>query len=94
VEVCAGEADLNNTPSLWNISPNPAHHQIRLAITEAQLSAIQQMYIVDMQGKIVQVFNNTLLNNQLDIAMLEAGLYLLHIQENNGQTHLLKFNKL
>jgi hypothetical protein len=71
------------------IYPNPTQDWLTVELKESQLKSIK---ITDMTGKIVLEQHN-LVNNQLDISRLSLGVYILSIEDkegNMGQFQILK----
>jgi hypothetical protein len=71
------------------IYPNPTQDWLTVELKESQLKSIK---ITDMTGKIVLEQHN-LVNNQLDISSLSLGVYILSIEDkegNMGQFQILK----
>ena len=69
--------------------PNPTQDWLTVELKESQLKSIK---ITDMTGKIVLEQHN-LVNNQLDISRLSLGVYILSIEDkegNMGQFQILK----
>jgi hypothetical protein len=69
------------------ISPNPAADRIAIKGIETEFEVI----VRNIQGDIVLA--QRMENNELEIAQLTAGMYLLQITSNN-KTRLVKFTKV
>lgn len=69
------------------ISPNPAAERIAINGIESEFDVI----VRNIQGD--KVFAQRMENNELEIAQLAAGMYLLQITSNN-KTRLVKFTKV
>ncbi len=65
----------------FDVHPNPASNLV--SITLHDNATIERIEITDLFGKNMYQ-TNALTNNQLDIAMLKTGIYLLKISTNNG----------
>lgn len=66
-----------------NIYPNPANDVLNIT---SELATIQTVSIVDLNGRTVKQFevNNT--NSQINVSDLNAGVYMLNIQSEEGKT--------
>jgi hypothetical protein len=70
------EANLNNQITVY---PNPASNM--LTIKTFNNLAIQQLFFLDITGKIIAQFNN---QTEIDLTNIANGMYLLQIQTENG----------
>ena len=74
-----------NSPSLsieeLNIYPNPANHGNFYITITTKLNQIKKVEIFNVLGK--RIFTETLFGKELNIAKLNAGVYILKITENN-----------
>jgi hypothetical protein len=61
------------------VFPNPAID--KLTITTTNNLTIQQLQLLDISGKIIESYDNTMYMN---ISQLENGIYILQIQTNKG----------
>jgi hypothetical protein len=81
-----GAAIENGNPSI-SISPNPAHDQLSVAFETAEKSAYT-IDVIDPAGRIVQSHSSSSVSNevneQMDIASLAKGIYLLRIKTVDG----------
>ncbi len=77
--------DVNNNRHI-SIRPNPSNGQFSLAALQSQPADVQ-LQIADVTGRVVfQSFeNNTVLNKNIDLSHLNAGVYLLNAQTTFGK---------
>jgi hypothetical protein len=80
-----------NRPQL-SVYPNPSADRITIEIDGA--SAITEMTITDMAGKVLLQLQNSAHKQQIDIADLAKGIYLLRAVDEDGTTIQTKFVKL
>lgn len=73
------------------IFPNPANQSFTISLTEIQES-IKQMYIIDMQGKIMLRQEN-LSDNTVNISNLPSGTYIVQVISKSGKNYASKFVK-
>lgn len=62
--------------------PNPANQKVDIIINTATNDAPVNIYIIDLQGRIVAAYDNTALNNNrlvVDISKYEAALYFVKV---------------
>lgn len=79
--------EINADNSLY-IYPNPADNEIHLKYD----GEISELYITDIQGKIVLQFPVRNHNNSLDISKLITGTYIIHIKNTTGGKTKKKFS--
>ena len=66
-----------------NVYPNPTNNLLNLTFNES--TKVQQVTLMDLQGKIVYTNNNVQENTlQINLADFSEGLYMLNVQTNNG----------
>ena len=70
------------------VYPNPASDFLIIKILKPDYK-LKNMEITDMQGRLLKSFNQS----EIDISDLSKGLYLLHIEFENGRRTLEKFIK-
>lgn len=77
-----GWSEISNTEILMNIYPNPTTSILNINILQ-NITHGMQCLIYDISGK--EVFNNTIINNQLtiDLSPLENGIYFLELGTAN-----------
>jgi hypothetical protein len=69
--------------------PNPAQHSVTLQNTS--LLNLTQLSVFDMMGKKVLHKNmNTAESTEISIAQLSSGLYVVSVEEANGNTFTSK----
>lgn len=73
------------------IFPNPANQSFTISLTEIQES-IKQMYIIDMQGKIMLRQEN-LSDNTVNISNLPSGTYIVQVISKRGKEYTSKLVK-
>jgi hypothetical protein len=64
------------------ISPNPASEKI--LINFAEPSSISQIELVNISGQVLQRIQTITFNTEINIAHLQAGMYILRITGKNG----------
>ena len=75
------------------VFPNPASNTITIILPEAYISKNINIALFDLTGKeMISVNNAAYQNQQLDVSIIPAGLYLLQISsgENKMITTLIK----
>lgn len=81
--------DNPNLASDFRIYPNPTHHSFKIN------KDVSELNIFDITGKLVKTFNgNFTQNDAFDISDLTQSIYLIKIENNNGQTLTSKLIKL
>lgn len=60
--------------------PNPANTTVQI---ESKEHTIENSYLTDLAGKIIQDFGS---NHTLDVSQIANGIYLLHVTSPKGQT--------
>ncbi len=70
------------------IFPNPASHVI--TITADDISAVEELRIINQTGKTLRIVYGYTLGNQIEISDLSAGLYFIQIKANDGKQQVLK----
>jgi hypothetical protein len=76
----------------WSIHPNPATDKVTLHIPSLNNKKVSYT-LYDMQGK--ALLNGTAgSNSDIDVHSLAAGMYMLHLQSNEGYLHPVKLLKL
>ena len=69
-------------PASVKIYPNPAIGTIRIQVEDERLAGQVDVSIMDIHGKlIIQQSINTLTNQSMDVSQLEAGHYLVRLQQ-------------
>jgi hypothetical protein len=76
------------TDNSLDVYPNPADNEIHLKYN----GEISELYITDMQGKIVTQFPVRNYNNSIDISKLITGTYIIHIKNKAGGKTNKKFS--
>lgn len=83
-----GTNDFDNKKT-FKISPNPVNTWFKIN------SGINELRVYDMTGKLVKTFNgNFTANDSFDISDLKQSIYLVKIENSNGQTLTSKLIKL
>jgi hypothetical protein len=84
-----GKERISQTVKVWfgrqeliRISPNPASEKI--LINFADPSSISQIELVNITGQVLQRIQTITFNTEIDIAHLQAGMYVLRITGKNG----------
>ena len=83
---------IQNTPleaSATAVFPSPADNQVNLKISLAEISDNVAVKLVDLNGKILQAHTYSNVQNatyQYNVQDLAAGVYLLHVQTDKGQS--------
>jgi len=67
-------------PNKIILFPNPAHTTVQI---ESKENTIENSYLTDLAGKIIQDFGS---DQTLDVSQIANGIYLLHISSAKGQT--------
>lgn len=75
------------------ISPNPSNSKLQLSFEES-ITDNTSVYIHDVLGRIIQKYEISYSDSEIDISNLESGNYFLRIEENGQFSNLLKFIKL
>ena len=81
---CANPCSLNNINEIQttsNIYPNPAHDYTIIEVSEYPT----QLYLIDLQGKIV--FNDEIRQSiyRMDVSSFEKGIYILKIGKQGSK---------
>ncbi|MCZ8197032.1 MAG: T9SS type A sorting domain-containing protein [Flavobacterium sp.] len=71
------------------ISPNPASSYLEF---KAENSIIKKVVVYDLQGKIIQKFENDNIK-KIDIQKFDAGLYIARLTDENNKSYTYKFIK-
>lgn len=82
----------DNQISSIKISPNPSNTNI--IVNFESLDTPLSISIIDMQGKLIETIENSNQNSQeVSVAHLSPGIYLLQLTTELGQRHIKKFIK-
>gem|GEM_PF-5856580 len=65
------------------IWPNPANGSIRVALPESN-ERIERIEIADLQGRVVRVYPGNQISNALELAGLNAGIYIVCAWSEKG----------
>lgn len=77
---------------ILNIFPNPANNHLNFELQQG--IKIQSVTIVNLEGKVIALYNN-LKDSKIDISSLSKGMYFLKIEfENEDKAEFRKFSKL
>ena len=79
---CRLENELDNSIFTINIYPNPSSDYINIEFADGDDSKDLQLSVYDMQGRIVNDVLRSVKNNLWISNNLEAGMYLLKVQNN------------
>jgi hypothetical protein len=81
--------DNPNLASDFRIYPNPTHHSFKIN------KDVSELNIFDITGKLVKTFKGSFTqNSSFDISELTQSIYLIKIENNDGQTLTSKLIKL
>uniref|UniRef100_UPI00404A82BB alpha-amylase family glycosyl hydrolase n=1 Tax=Gelidibacter sp. TaxID=2018083 RepID=UPI00404A82BB len=81
--------DNPNLASDFRIYPNPTHHSFKIN------KDVSELNIYDITGKLVKTFKGSFTqNSSFDISELTQSIYLIKIENNDGQTLTSKLIKL
>ena len=72
------------------IYPNPGSDQIMIRNMDAHFV---QGHLLDLNGKVILHLDNQQINNPIDISQLNNGIFILQLEEANGEIKQLKFVK-
>lgn len=72
------------------ISPNPGSDQISLQNSNQSYT---RGAIIDLNGKVILRLTNQEINNPIDISQLNNGVFILQLENENGEISQLKFVK-
>jgi photosystem II stability/assembly factor-like uncharacterized protein len=89
VQVIATGADPARNASVMKLYPNPAHQRIQLE-RPSGVAAVVAFW--DAQGRLVLQRTLVGMSNVLDVTALDAGVYMLHVEDANG-TQVLRLVK-
>ncbi len=74
-----------------NIYPNPASHFINIRFSETEASKIKNISVYNTAGQLIEKFEY--FTPQINVQNWQTGVYVLHITNTTGKTHLLKVLK-
>ena len=90
VEFSVGDAELSK--SEFSIYPNPANESFMIEL-RAGLQGPLNISIIDVQGKLVHQFIATSNRTEVDVSMLEDGMYFLNLlNSQNGEVSIQKLS--
>jgi len=72
------------------ISPNPSNDKIKITYSQ---QSIKDIYITDVQGKIVQTLTSSSKEVNIDISTWQKGVYFVKSVEKNGKSSFNRFVK-
>jgi hypothetical protein len=79
-------------PDGWDLKiyPNPANDELNIELKSEHINSAS-ISIWDVSGRLVVSPQNILANTTatLSISLLSSGAYLVHLEDENGQTHTL-----
>ncbi len=86
--------ELSSTKDALNIEvyPNPAAHEIKVDVDPAH--QIQQVRILDGQGKVTKLIKAYEVNQMIDIENLSSGIYYVEVIAEDGSREMKKLIKL
>lgn len=77
------------------VYPNPTRDYLNISLPKQ--SSIESLFIYDFQGRLINTYTSenvqTNTGYRLNTANLSAGVYLLQVRQNNGNTEQVKFIK-
>ncbi|MBX7052626.1 MAG: T9SS type A sorting domain-containing protein [Flavobacteriales bacterium] len=73
------------------IYPNPTSSHIQIDLANG--SIIDQLYIYDIKGKLIEITLAKHPSNQFDVSQLQTGIYSIYIVNKHGQTFKARFIK-
>lgn len=85
--VTALSSELNPLETI--LYPNPTSHTLNLSVNQGELNRIE---IWDINGKLIQSFEEVL-NASIDIHSLPQGMYLIKLQDTEGNWSVERFRK-
>lgn len=87
--LCAGavlSTTTINESSQFSLYPNPVEDVIRLSISDSLINDVQQIHIVDVNGRITQTVTKTDSIDTIKLATgISSGLYFLQLLDHNQQ---------
>ncbi|GEQ84509.1 hypothetical protein ULMS_00170 [Patiriisocius marinistellae] len=82
----------NNTLHSISISPNPAEDLVTIAHDNFE-STVSQISIINIQGTLITTYEADDNFSQVDVSLLETGIYFLIIETNEGNNFIERFVK-
>lgn len=83
--------EINSSVSRIELFPNPVENTLQIKLTEKNTFLLQDYSILDCLGKVV--FSGSISDNNIDVSMLEKGLYFLRIEDKEKNIFQSKFVK-